>query len=39
MDLWSIALEERAKTDEERRKSEHHFLHVCLVTSYYGNAV
>ena len=26
MDLWSIALEERAKADEERQKSNHQSL-------------
>ena len=36
MDLWSIALEERAKADEERRKSKS--IRV-FVTSYYGNTV
>ena len=37
MDLWSIALEERGKADEERRKSK--TIHSCFVTSYYGNTV
>lgn len=36
MDLWSIALEERVKADEERRKSKNI---SCFVTSYYGNTV